>query len=34
MEEVDKEWLLIRIGELGECFFRYRFTRVVPDKGP
>jgi len=25
---------MVGIGKLGECFFLYRLTRVVPDKGP
>jgi len=34
MEEADKGWLMIRIGGVGECFFWYQLTQVVPDKGP
>jgi len=35
MEEADKDWMMIRmVGGVGECFFWYRLTRVVPDKGP
>jgi len=33
MEEADKDWMMISMG-VGECFFWYRLTRVVPDKGP
>jgi len=31
MEEADKGWMMIRIGE---CYCWYRLTRVVPDKSP
>jgi len=33
MEEADKDWMMIRM-VVGECFFWYGLTRVVPDKGP
>jgi len=33
MEEGDKDWMMIRMVG-GGCFFCYRLTRVVPDKGP
>jgi len=33
MEEADKDWEIIRMVG-GECFFWYRLTWVVPDKGP
>jgi len=32
MEEADKDWMMIRM-VVGGCFFWYRLTRVVPDKG-
>ena len=33
VKEADKGCLMIRKGVSGECFFWYRPTRVVPDKG-
>jgi len=32
MEDADKDWMMIRM--VGGCFFWYRLTRVVPNKGP
>ena len=32
MEEADKDWMMIRM--VGGCFFWYRLTQVVRDKGP
>ena len=32
MEEADKDRMTIRMVG-GECFFWYRLTRIVPDKG-
>jgi len=34
MEEADKDWVMIKGWWVGECFFWYRLTRVVLDKGP
>jgi len=32
MEQADKGCLMIKTG-VSECFFRYRLTWIVPDKG-
>jgi len=31
MKHANKNWMMIRM--VGGCFFWYRLTRVVPDKG-
>jgi len=34
MEDAEKYWMMIRIGEWVNVFFWYRLTGVVPDKRP